>query len=155
MINQALTVALSVGAPACGWLAAAALARLAQVVECEMCGMFFDAADQQLHRMRYCQGSALHQAMLATREENRGAVAARLEEDPLHLLNTNLASLGQEVDGISVGELRARIAKEATERKAQREARDAAIARAEARMTEQRAKAESQRLGSRSWKHIG
>ena len=57
-----------------------------------MCGMFFDAADQlKLHRMRYCQGSALHQAMLATREENRGAVAARLEEDPLHLLNTNLA----------------------------------------------------------------
>lgn len=111
-----------------------------------MCGMFFDAADQlKLHRMRYCQGSALHQAMLATREENRGAVAARLEEDPLHLLNTNLASLGQEVDGISVGELRARIAKEATERKAQREAREAAITRAEARMTEQRAKAESQR----------
>ena len=44
---------------------------LTMATACELCGMFFETGDQlKIHRARYCQGSALHKAMLATQEES-------------------------------------------------------------------------------------
>ena len=112
---------------------------------CELCGMFFDGPEQLgIHRARFCQGSALHKAMLATREQSAGAIATNLDEDPLQKMSNSLAALGDDVEGLSVGEFRARVTKEAAERKQQREVREAVLARAAARMGEQRAKTEMQ-----------
>ena len=47
---------------------------------CELCGMVYTSAERLTkHRLNFCQGSALHRALLATREEAAGSIATALE----------------------------------------------------------------------------
>ena len=112
---------------------------------CNLCGMVFQSLERlERHRLSFCQGSALHRALLVTREESAGAVTGMLDEEALQKLSSGLNALGDNIEGLGVAELRAKIGREADERKAQRVARQATIQRAAKRLAEERAKTEVQ-----------
>jgi hypothetical protein len=113
---------------------------------CDLCGMFFETDEAlETHQLKYCQGSAMHKAMIATQEEHAGVLAGVLEEDALLALSSQLTALGDGVEQLNVGELRERVTAEAAERRAQRETHKAAADRAADRMAQQRAKTEIQK----------
>ena len=110
---------------------------------CDLCGMAFNTqAKLDTHRNKFCQGSVLHRQVLAQRKEARGAIAGSLDEDAVNALSKGLSALSDDVIGLSVSELRAKIAREAAERTEERRAREEAAERAALRLKEQRAKAE-------------
>ena len=112
-------------------------------IMCDLCGMTFNTqARLDTHRNKFCQGSVLHRQLLAQRKEARGAIAGSLDEDAVNALSKGLSALSDDVIGLSVSELRAKIAREAAERTEERRAREEAAERAALRLKEQRAKAE-------------
>ena len=102
---------------------------------CDLCGMAFNTqAKLDTHRNKFCQGSVLHRQVLAQRKEARGAIAGSLDEDAVNALSKGLSALSDDVIGLSVSELRAKIAREAAERTEERRAREEAAERAALRL---------------------
>lgn len=119
--------------------------RVGMAHACELCGMSFDTQRKlDTHHSKFCQGSVLHKTLLSKRKEARGAIASALDEDSVNALSRGLASLSDDVVGMSVSELKAKVNLEAVERTAERESAAAAAERAAVRLKEQRAKAEVQ-----------
>ena len=112
---------------------------------CELCGLTFPSADRLArHRLKYCQGSALHKALTSTREDTAGQLTPSLGVDEVLALHASLRELEASAQQYSVADLARKLEHEAQDKKAEQQQRELAAERAAERLARERAKAETQ-----------
>ena len=112
---------------------------------CALCGLEFPSAERlSRHRLKYCQGSALHKALIATREDNSAYLAPTLAEEEVRKLHSGLKALEPGAQQFSVADLMRKLEHEAEDKQSEQRASQLASDRAAERLARERAKAEMQ-----------
>ena len=115
-------------------------------LRCDACGIVFPkAALLETHRAKFCEGSLLHRKLLQRKKEvDSGLTNQRLDAETVKSLAAGLSALGDDVDTLSVSNLRERVRTEASAHENRLQAAKATAEHAAVRLAEQKAQAEVQ-----------
>ena len=113
---------------------------------CELCSLAFGTKKQlETHQKKYCQGSALHKATIATREDTAGYLApSDWNEEAVNNLTKGLKALDDTSQQLSIADLMRKLEHEAADKRAERKQQELSAQRAAERLARERAKAEMQ-----------
>ena len=87
------------------------------------------------HRKKYCQGSALHKATIATREDTAGYLApSDWNEEAVNNLTKGLKALDDTSQQLSIADLMRKLEHEAADKRAERKQQELSAQRAAERL---------------------